>query len=189
MKEDINLALSHEAKVSRHYKKIFIISLVSFFVILLICTVSVIYGVYQNTQIDSLNKNESDLRYEINLQASKKAKIIQLHDRLSKISSILKTRKDLNKKIDTIFAIIPVDGMSIERVDADEGTITIQIISSDLSLVNSVLESVYNLPKDFVNTNKVDLISFTRLQEAKGFTGKPVLYEMSIRFYYTIQNG
>jgi len=181
MKEDVNLALSSDVHIKKSFRKAVIISFIFFAIMSIISAVLMMYNLFLNNQLNDLSKKTSDLRYSINLQSTKKTKVLQLQDRLSKIAEIIRTRKNLNKKINIILSLVPSDGMVIKKIEADE--------KSDLSLFDTVFASVNILSKDFTGVQSVDLISFIRQVDVTQDSSNPIFYEMILRFNYTNNNG
>ena len=155
----------------------------------IISAVLMMYNLFLNNQLNDLSKKTSDLRYSINLQSTKKTKVLQLQDRLSKIAEIIRTRKNLNKKINIILSLVPSDGMVIKKIEADEKSVLIEVGSADLSLFDTVFASVNILSKDFTGVQSVDLISFIRQVDVTQDSSNPIFYEMILRFNYTNNNG
>lgn len=175
MKKEINLILRKQV-FRKNIHKLFAISVIFFVVFFLISLALIFYNLSLKSQLKTLEVEEANLNNTLGLVNNKKAKIILLEKRLTEIDNIIKTRKNLDKKLTDILSLIP-ENLRINNLDLDENKLSLNINSDDLYAVDLLFEKISSSPAELKIVKNVNLLSF-------GSNPEKSIYNLSMEFEF-----
>ena len=163
MSTQINLITEKKRQARKAIRFITLFSLVVF-TLFFIAAASLLATVLSlKNNLSLYTQNEQDLRAKLTSFSQTRERTILIQDRLVNIDKIIKTRKNLSTKIQSIMSIFPSNFL-IDSVEGTENVVTFRLTTSDLSAVDNLLEEKLKNVK-INNLAKVDFKSF---EENKG---------------------
>src|SRR5438552_3998569 len=140
MRTDINLAIRKQI-VKKSIRKVFLISFLIFITVFLLSALAIAYNFTLTNKLTQLSQPEMQMKNKINEFSAKKDNFIIVQDRLSSITQIINSRKNIDKKISSVLSYFP-DSVTIKNINVSNDGASITIISSDLSAVDQLLDTM-----------------------------------------------
>lgn len=158
MRSSINLASPIVAE--RHpVEKLLVVSVFVFIGVFLIAGSMLGYLVYVRSEVSQAVAQETSLKKQINQAPQQKVDALILKDRLNDITKILSSRRDINTKISAVTELLP-ESLTISTFSINEDTISIELVTSDLAVFDSLLENdilkLQNTPGEAVSKMTID---------------------------------
>ncbi|MDO8658025.1 MAG: hypothetical protein Q7K55_04745 [Candidatus Levybacteria bacterium] len=174
---DINL-LPEKRKSSLRYRqmvKIFRITAVASLVIVVISSAAVFF-LKLRSPLPSLEKEENNIKSNINLHSSKAVKFIMVSSRLKNISEIIMKRPDFSKRITMIMEKIPED-VDVNKFEVGDGGLSISAFSNSLSSIGNMLDGFNSMVSNKELLKQVMLKNLTFDENNNGYA-----FSLSINF-------
>lgn len=176
--EDINLT-SNKATQKKQASKFLIGSLIIFLVVFVTGAALVIYSFLLKSQGTKLEEEKAQIKSSISVYALQKEKLSTLTERLANIRRIISQRSSIDSKVELILSTVPTN-LGIDKINADDIKISINLSSSDLATFDTLLEE--RIPMLTQNKNlevgRVDIGSFSQFGSG---------YSLALNFYFNNQ--
>lgn len=166
MSTSINLITEKKRQVRRAIRFITLFSIVVFtlFFIAGASFIATVFSLKNNLSLYA--QNEQDLRGKLASLSETRERTILIQDRLANIEKIIKTRKNLSTKIESILVLFPSSFM-VDSVEGTEKVVTFRLSTQDLASVDKLLEDKIKNSK-IKNLAKIDLKAFE--ENKKGYS-------------------
>lgn len=138
MKTSINL-VSKKRRPSEFHRRFFISAIIFFSIVFVISVGLIGYRLFLQAQLNAFKDDEAELITQVNLNPEKKIKFLTVRERLSEIQNIIKERKNLNSRIESVSQTLPLD-VGISLIEGDSEQVKLRVTASNLVSLNDLIE-------------------------------------------------
>ena len=174
MGKDINLLLRIDEESLKRKKRIKILNLIAFMLLIGVGVISlIIFLLIQLTNTPSIKKEQDDILIKISQLNNRKAKLFILGNRINNIQEILGKRRDLSKTMSTILEKIPNE-LSIGGLEIDDKVISLTAQSTSLFAIGEFINNLTDMvsKKEVISSLTLDSLVFDESKNS---------YQVSVR--------
>lgn len=161
MNSGINLVSTHSDAIEREQKILLAIRVIAAVLLTSIALISILaFIVTTQIPLDRIKSEQSQTLNQISAHSGKLSNYFLIKDRVSNINSLLSSRTDYTRSIDSIFSVIPED-MRVESMSVEDKTIEMEVSSSSLQSIDQVINSIISMGLEGKVIKSVKLESIT----------------------------